>query len=172
LDDTVSNPLTPKLTDLQAQALELKDRERLTWVEMGERMNVGKSSARNAYMGAIRKLKTFSDGPDDSQLEHHFEEFVNTLGAPSDKDFVALLEAGALKALWRLVHAPEVMAKLTGKDLAAVAGNLLEKRQLLKGEPTAITRFQDIRKLDEVAEMLNSELKRRGKMIDVVAEEV
>lgn len=39
---------------------------------------------------------------------------------------------------------------------------LVEIRQLLKGEPTAITRFEDIQKLDEALEALYAEAERRG----------
>ena len=38
------------------------------------------------------------------------------------------------------------------------------------GEPTNITRIEDIKKLDELAEMLNEEMKRRGRLIDVTPE--
>ncbi len=77
-----------------------------------------------------------------------------------------------MKALWLLVEDEGALKSLSGKELSTVAGNLLEKRQLLRGEPTAITRFEDIKKLDEVAELLNAELQRRGKLIDVTPEKV
>ncbi len=50
------------------------------------------------------------------------------------------------------------------------AGILMDKCQLLRGEPTAIMRFQDMCKMDEILEAVAKELKRRGKMIDVTPE--
>ncbi len=63
-----------------------------------------------------------------------------------------------------------VLGKMDGRNLMVAAGILTDKRQLLRGEPTAITRFQDIRKMDEILEAVAKELKRRGKMIDVTPE--
>ena len=60
------------------------------------------------------------------------------------------------------------------KDLTGIASTLIDKRQLLKGEPTAITKFEDIRKLDEDAKALHDEMIRRGlvpgPVIDVAPE--
>ncbi len=58
------------------------------------------------------------------------------------------------------------------RDLAVSAGVLIDKARLLKGEPTAITRFQDIKRLDEVGKLLHDEMERRGLLIDVTPEKV
>ena len=63
-----------------------------------------------------------------------------------------------------------VLGKMDGRNLMVAAGILTDKRQLLRGEPTAITRFQDMRKMDEILEAVAKELKRRGKVIDVTPE--
>ncbi len=60
-----------------------------------------------------------------------------------------------------------VLGKMDGRNLMVAAGILTDKRQILRGEPTAITKFQDMRKLDDVLEEAVKELKRRSKMIDV-----
>ncbi len=62
------------------------------------------------------------------------------------------------------------LGKMGGRDLVVAAGILTDKRQLLRGEPTAITRFQDMRKMDEILEAVDKELKRRGKLVDVTPE--
>ncbi len=59
------------------------------------------------------------------------------------------------------------LSKMDGRNLMVAAGILTDKRQLLRGEPTAITRFQDMRKMDEILEAVDMELKRRGKLVDV-----
>ena len=56
------------------------------------------------------------------------------------------------------------------RDLAISAGVLIDKARLLKGQPTQITRLEDVKKLDELAEMLNEEMKRRGRLIDITPE--
>ncbi len=63
-----------------------------------------------------------------------------------------------------------VLSKMDGRNLMVAAGILTDKRQLLRGEPTAITRFQDMRKMDEILEAVGKELKRRGKLVDVTPE--
>ncbi len=63
-----------------------------------------------------------------------------------------------------------VLSKMDGRNLMVAAGILTDKRQLLRGEPTAITRFQYMRKMDEILEAVGKELKRRGKLVDVTPE--
>ncbi len=163
--------LKPELTELQATALNLREQERLNYTQMGERMGVTKSSARKAHLTAVRKREVFGPRIDDD-LDRRFTEWRKAINGVTDETFVSLLEEGTLKALWLLVEDEAALKNLSGKELSTVAGNLLEKRQLLRGEPTAITRFEDIKKLDEVAELLNAELQRRGKLIDVTPEKV
>ncbi len=163
--------LKPELTALQSTALDLRERERLNYTQIGERMGVTKSSARKAILTAVRKRDVFGPRIDDD-LDRRFTEWRKAINGVTDTTFVSLLEEGALKALWLLVADEAALKSLSGKELSTVAGGLLEKRQLLRGEPTAITRFEDIKKLDEVAELLNAELQRRGKLIDVTPEKV
>ena len=62
------------------------------------------------------------------------------------------------------------LAKMSGRDLLVGVGILTDKRQLLRGEPTAITKFLDIRKLDDLAEMFHKEAARRAKLTPTPAE--
>ncbi len=59
------------------------------------------------------------------------------------------------------------LSKMDGRNLMVAAGILIDKRQILKGEPTAIVKFEDMRKLDEILEQVSKELLRRGEVIDV-----
>ncbi len=47
---------------------------------------------------------------------------------------------------------------------------MVDKRQLLRGEPTQVIKIQDIRKLDEAARLLHAEMERRGLLVDVTPE--
>ncbi len=59
------------------------------------------------------------------------------------------------------------LSKMDGRNLMVAAGILIDKRQLLSDRPTAITKYSDMKKLDDVIAEALTELKRRGKMIDV-----
>ncbi len=152
-----------ELTDLQAQALELRDNgEKLSWAQIGERMGVGRSIASNAYRGAIKKAKVLSEVPDEGILELRFDKFVKGLRGVTSDVLLELLETGLLKALWRLANDSSVFARLNGKELGLLAGNLIERRQLLRGEPTKIISVEDRRHWDELSVALLQEVKRRG----------
>ena len=56
------------------------------------------------------------------------------------------------------------IARMSGRDLLVGLGILFDKRQLLKGEPTAVTRFLDMRNMDEVMDMFRKEMVRRDRL--------
>ena len=60
------------------------------------------------------------------------------------------------------------MAKMNGEKLMVAAGILIDKRLLLEGRPTAIVKFQDMRKLDDFLEDVSKELQRRGDGPEVI----
>ncbi len=49
---------------------------------------------------------------------------------------------------------------------------MIDKAQLLRGEPTQIIKIQDIRELDEMAKVLHEEMERRGLLVDITPEKV
>ncbi len=62
-----------------------------------------------------------------------------------------------------------VLGKMDGRNLMVAAGILTDKRQLLRGEPTAITKFLDMRNMNEVMEMFRKEAARRERLAPVDA---
>ncbi len=76
-----------------------------------------------------------------------------------DKELVAVIDDRLALVLDYFDH--HALAKMSGEKLMIAAGILIDKRQILRGEPTAITTFQDMRKLDEFLEDVSKELKRR-----------
>ena len=70
----------------------------------------------------------------------------------------------ALESLHRIE--PDDWDKASLKERAITAGILIDKRQILRSEPTAIVEIRDHRRLDEVAQALLQELKRRGITLD------
>ncbi len=85
-------------------------------------------------------------------------------------ELVKILDDKALRCLEYIDDFSMGAASL--QNLAVSTGILIDKSQLLQGEPTTITRVEDIKKLDELAEMLNEEMKRRGRLIDVTPEKL
>jgi hypothetical protein len=75
------------------------------------------------------------------------------------------MESTALKLLLA-IDDKEKLKKATVQQLSISAGVLTDKVRLLKGEPTAIYRHEDVRKLDELGTALVKEFKRRGMAIE------
>jgi len=59
------------------------------------------------------------------------------------------------------------MSQMSAKDAAIVVGILLEKRQLLRGEPTQIISVEERAGLDELSKAILKETERRGLTIDM-----
>src|SRR3990167_663950 len=78
-------------------------------------------------------------------------------------DFINILEDRAFRALEHISEAD--LAKASAKDKAIVVGILLEKRQLLRGEPTMILSHEERMGINELVPRLMKEMQRRG--IDV-----
>lgn len=177
-------PRSNKLTDHQAQIIELKKIPGITDYRIAKELGCGISSMRSSHVLALKKLGRVENGEDvqsgpPPELVHPPTEALRDymgqmadMGPMSDKDAVGELGKIRSAILWHLNNTPEIIANAPLRELVSLANMTIEKMQLLQGEPTAITRFQDIRTLDEVAKMLNAEMKRRGELIDVVAEEV
>lgn len=54
-----------------------------------------------------------------------------------------------------------VLSAESGVGLSRIVGTLTDKIQILKGEPTVITRVEDVRKTDELLKRIDDELARR-----------
>ena len=95
------------------------------------------------------------------------------LQRPKTKDFLRLIEDRAWLALQFLDEFAMIQA--SPKDRALIASILLEKRQLLRGEPTQILGIEDRAELTRILPMLFEEAKSRGiefASIDAEFEEV
>ena len=66
----------------------------------------------------------------------------------------------------------EVLAKESGRGLAQMLSHLTNVLQLRKGEPTTITRYEDIRKIDELAVAIKDEIERRQQLVAVTPEPI
>ncbi len=99
------------------------------------------------------------------RMAARYKPLRDAIAPVKDEELILLLQDRALRCLR---YADDFsMAGASLKDLMVSAGIAIDKSQLLKGEPTAITKFQDIRKLDEVGKLLHAEMERRGLIVDV-----
>ncbi len=171
-------PRSNKLTDHQAAVVKLRETPGISWSGVANQLGICISSAKSAHKGAMKKLDRDASGEVDTPQRdvgkpgRALKKYLKQMGQVTDKTLAEGLERVAAAILFHFEHNPEVIANATARDLSSMLGMAIEKRQLLRGEPTAITRFEDIRKLDDVAELLDRELKRRGRIIDVTPEEV
>ena len=85
-----------------------------------------------------------------------------------DQELLALIDDRLARAFAFLDDF--TLGQASARDLTVNIGILTDKRQLLRGEPTVITRLEDVKKLDELGAMLEAEMRRRGKIIDVTPE--
>jgi len=60
---------------------------------------------------------------------------------------------------------PYILAQASAKDLVNILGTLVDKIQLLKGEPTQIMGFKEREDMDSLAAAIQAELDRRMKVI-------
>ncbi len=85
-----------------------------------------------------------------------------------DRELLSLVDDGIARS-FQVLDA-FALGQASARDVATIIGILTDKRRLLRDEPTAIMKFQDMRKMDEILESVAKELKRRGKVIDVTPE--
>lgn len=66
----------------------------------------------------------------------------------------------------------KVMAEASARDLMLGLGVMIEKRALLRGEPTQIVSDHERKRMNELVPLLIAEAQRRGRTIDVTPEHV
>ncbi len=100
------------------------------------------------------------------RMRTRYKPFNDALREVKRDELIKILEDRALRCIEYVDDF--AMAKASLRDLAITAGVLIDKSLLLKGEPTAIFRNEDRRKLNELLPALIAEAKRRGvNIIDV-----
>lgn len=103
------------------------------------------------------------------RLRARFEPVNREVKEYTTKHFQGMVETRLHMALHYLDD--YVMAAASAKDLGIVIGILTEKRQLLRGEPTAIMSIEERLSLNELIPSVLREAKRRGMVIDMIGDE-
>ena len=99
------------------------------------------------------------------RLSTRYQPVIGKLREGKTKDLLALLNDRAQMALEFMDM--KKMAASSAKDLAIIISVLLEKRQLLSGEPTQILSAQTRKNLDDLIPAMVKEATRRGMVIDL-----
>ena len=145
--------------------------EELTFTEMGERLRISPNSAKCRLRGAETKMadrshlpvpKPKSEGERVAELHRQLEAHQFQRG---DTALVEVLDEAIVSLAYSMDKEAQVKASLSQK--AQAFGVLVDKRQLLKGLPTAITRYEDVRKLDDLMVAIKDEIERRQRLVDV-----
>lgn len=163
-----------KPTDQQVAAARLRD-EGFGYQEIADKLGMrNRVNAQNcvraydARMEGTELKKKFSapvpKTPED-KLEARIRSKKTKAGRPLKAEtdasrVIRLMEEARVMALNFMDG--ETLAKETGRGLAQIVSILTDKIQLLKGEPTSISRVEDVRKMDDILAVLEAEMKNRG----------
>lgn len=99
------------------------------------------------------------------RLRTEYLPVLETLRKYQTKDFLELVEDRLGRALEHLTD--DKLKKAEVRDLGVAIGILVEKRQLLRGEPTSILSVEDRRQLSEILPLIFAEARRRGETIEL-----
>ena len=94
------------------------------------------------------------------RVKAQYQPILQEMRAFKTSELLGLLEDRAGRALQYLDDYK--LSAASAKDLAIITGILLEKRQLLSGEPTHILSHEDRMSLNKLAPALEAEFRRRG----------
>ena len=159
------------LTTRQSEIWSLRHEKKLTFQKISDKIGIGISAVHSALKRAERKLGPDWDklpalpGPE-ARLAALAEELERCVADPSDATVIRLAQDLRVRAL--LMADNSVLAQASGPGLMQVVNGATNMIQLLKGAPTAITRYEDMSKLDDFLMVVSAELRRRGDGVDVI----
>jgi hypothetical protein len=93
------------------------------------------------------------------RIKSKFQPVISEMKTVQTSELTRMLDDRAYRALSYLDDF--ALSAASAKDLAIVAGIMLEKRQLLRGEPTHILSQTERASMNELGQMLMKELSRR-----------
>ena len=99
------------------------------------------------------------------RIRAQYQPVLTELRKFQKDEFLGLLEDRAHRALEYMDDYN--LAKANAKDLAIIVGILMEKRQLLRGEPTQILSIEERAGMSELIPRLLQEAERRGLQVGV-----
>ena len=100
------------------------------------------------------------------RIKAEHQPVLSELQEVKTSQILKLLEDRAQRAL--LYMDDYALSKSSAKDLAVIAGIMLEKRALLRGEPTQILSIEDRNNMNELLPKLLQEAQKRGMFVDMI----
>ncbi len=137
------------LTEIERRVVRLRDLEGMKWVEIGRKLGMARQNVMTAYQRAKARMMEHGPAPVQALQEACEKAFELVEGKIDDKLLGAMAEEVAWQAAWQMLNNSALWPRASVRELSTVYGQMIEKRQLLRGEPTQITKIQDIRELDE-----------------------
>lgn len=101
-----------------------------------------------------------------ARMQAEFQPVLGEMRKVKTTEMLKALEDRAYRALMYMDD--YALAKSSAKDLAVIAGIMLEKRALLRGEPTQILSIDDRSNMNELLPALLQEASKRGMFVDVI----
>ena len=105
------------------------------------------------------------------RLESRYQPVLEETKKVSTKSILKQIDEALPLILGRMSDA-DLLKNLTMRDAAVASGVLIDKRQLLRGEPTQILSVEERRSMNELTPALIAEMKRRSIVIDVEYEDI
>ena len=163
------------LTERETEAYRLRYTEGMTYRGIAAEMGVDVRACHEAVKRAEKKLShkgqhVVKSATTGERLLRNEVVIEAALKNRSPAAVLELLEDLVIRIVSMMDN--EILAKESGRGLAQMLVHLTNVIQLRKGEPTTITRYEDIRKIDELAVALRDEIERRQRLIDVTPEPI
>lgn len=103
------------------------------------------------------------------RFSNKYRVIVDTLRKANTVDILALLDHCIIEVMESL--AGQDWSSVSARDKMVIAGIMVDKRQLLSGEPTAIVSVEDRRSLGALTKAMLAEARRRGYEVDLTPDQ-
>lgn len=144
-----------KITERMQEVARLRDEEKLSYAEIGEKLGIKEKSAKNLHMRTRKATRMAESG-------------LGSLAWPeqgaSPEKLAEMSEIRAERILQSIDDVSIASATLYQRVMAYSA--LIDKSRLLRGEATAIVSVEDKRKINQLIPLLMQEVERRGIIIE------
>lgn len=159
---------------MKRQAVSMEDRGEEFGADALDRLT-------DPFASLSRVAQTMGDDPKSRGLRRSLERFIDRMrqrgaGTVIDRakqvktqDLIDLLDTNSHAILSSIDELDLAEASL--KDKAIAAGIMLEKRALLRGEPTQILSYEERKNLTELMPALMQEMERRGMTVELTPAE-
>ena len=163
------------MTERETEAYRLRYAEGMTYraiaTELGVDVHTSHEAVKRAekVMGEHARSLLPAKTRELDRIEAMMGE-IEALGGP-DLDTAATVKLVKRRRVEALVALDMfVMSRASASQLTQTISGLTNTAQLLEGQPTAILRYDDIRKIDELAVAIKDEIERRQRLVDVTPE--